>query len=119
MTRRCRLLTQDAGIWFPAYGVARGKAGTVAVGGVFGADLERLGHAIEEFRFYVSGEVFVVEGTESGITREGVSWPEPKIAMPLMQRVSSSMDSHPRVQRMCRPRDFTSSLAERIPQLRP
>jgi ketosteroid isomerase-like protein len=113
------LFTEDAEMWFPKHGVAKGKAGIARFGSILGANLQRITHAIDEFRYHISGDVVVVEGTESGVTREGIRWPDGEVSQgrfcnvfdfegALIRRLSIYVDP-----------DFTSSHEERIRQLRP
>ena len=113
------LFTEDAEMWFPKHGLAKGKAGIARFGGILGAGLERLTHAIEEFRYYGDGDVIVVEGTESGITRDGVAWPDGEISQGRFCNVFEFEGSLIRGLRIYVDPDFTSSHVERVRQLRP
>lgn len=53
------LFTEDAEMWFPKYGDAKGKPDIERFAEVLSAHLRSLTHAIDEFRYYVRGDVIV------------------------------------------------------------
>lgn len=110
------LFTDDIELWFPKFGTGRGHA-------ALGQFAERLAlasitHDIDAFRYVVSGDTVVVEGTERGVTKDGITWPDGEISQgrfccvfdfrgPLISRLSIYVDP-----------DFTSEHTGRIAELR-
>lgn len=70
------LFTEDVQMFFPKFGVAHGKAAMALFSQRMDAELESLEHDINGFHHIVSGDFVVVEGTESGVTRDGLRWPD-------------------------------------------
>ncbi|QRK08844.1 nuclear transport factor 2 family protein [Archangium violaceum] len=112
------LFTDDVQLFFPKFGVSRGKAGLARFSQLLTSYLESIEHDIEGFRYVVSGDSIVVEGTERGVTRDGVHWPDNEISQgrfcnvfefegPLIRRVHIYVDP-----------DFTSADLERVRLLR-
>ncbi|WNG39418.1 hypothetical protein F0U61_41455 [Archangium violaceum] len=112
------LFTDDVQLFFPKFGVSRGKAELARFSQRLTNYLESIEHDIEGFRYVVSGDSIVVEGTERGVTRAGVHWPDNEISQgrfcnvfefdgPLIRRVHIYVDP-----------DFTSEDLERIRLLR-
>ncbi|NMO13779.1 nuclear transport factor 2 family protein [Pyxidicoccus fallax] len=108
------LFTDDVQFCFPKFGLVHGKAALARFGQVMAGALERLEHDIDGFNYIVSGDFVVVEGTERGVTRKGVHWPDGVISQgrfcnvfqfegPLIRRVHVYVDP-----------DFTSADQERI-----
>jgi ketosteroid isomerase-like protein len=68
------LFADDIEIFFPKFGIARGK---VAFGefakGLLGS-LSSVAHDMEKLSYIVSGETVVVEGTTRGTLRNGQTW---------------------------------------------
>ncbi|ATB36167.1 hypothetical protein CYFUS_001581 [Cystobacter fuscus] len=112
------LFTDDVQFFFPKFGVSRGKAELARFSQMLTSYLESIEHDIEGFRYVVSGDSIVVEGTERGVTRGGVHWPDNEISQgrfcnvfefdgPLIRRVHIYVDP-----------DFTSADLERVRLLR-
>lgn len=70
------LFTEDVELFFPKFGLARGKAAVAEFGARLAAELESLEHGIPGLRKIVAGDTIVVEGTERGVTRGGLRWPD-------------------------------------------
>jgi len=70
------LFTEDVQMFFPKFGLGHSKAHMIQFSEIMGRHLERLEHDIENFNYIVAGDYVVVEGTERGVTREGVTWPD-------------------------------------------
>lgn len=70
------LFTDDVQMFFPKFGLAHGKAALVKFSETLTSELESIEHDIEAFNYIVSGNFVVVEGTERGVTRSGVRWPD-------------------------------------------
>lgn len=70
------LFTDDATMYFPKLGFARGKVqiGLFAQG--FGEEIVEIAHDIDNFRFYPSGDFVIVEGREKGKTKSAGAWPD-------------------------------------------
>ncbi|ASU83699.1 hypothetical protein CDO52_13700 [Nocardiopsis gilva YIM 90087] len=68
------LFDEHADAWFPKWGVAHGRQ---AIGRMFG-DVSQLfdsiSHNLEWLKFYVAGDVVIVEGTTQGVTAKGIEW---------------------------------------------
>jgi len=74
------LFTEDVQMLFPKFGYGYGKADMIRFSEIMGRHLERLEHDIENFNYIVAGDSVVVEGTERGVTRNGVHWPDGRIS---------------------------------------
>lgn len=74
------LFTDDVEMFFPKFGVGRGKEDMIAFSKLMEEHLECLKHDIEAFNYIVSKDCVVVEGTERGVTRDGVQWPDGRIS---------------------------------------
>jgi len=70
------LFTEDVELFFPKFGLTRGKAALAEFSARLAAELESLEHDIPGLRIIVAGDTIVVEGTEAGVTRGGVRWPD-------------------------------------------
>lgn len=70
------LFTEDATLYFPKFGVVRGKAAIGAFAQGFGSEIVEIEHDIDHFNIYPSGDILVVEGTERGRSRTGGAWPK-------------------------------------------
>jgi ketosteroid isomerase-like protein len=70
------IFTDDVQIFFPKMGLAHGKAALVKFSEILMNHLESIEHDIEAFNYIISGNVVVVEGTERGLTRQGIRWPD-------------------------------------------
>ncbi|WP_342235412.1 nuclear transport factor 2 family protein [Inquilinus sp. OTU3971] len=70
------LFTEDVELFFPKFGLTRGKAAVAQFGARLTAELESLEHDIPGLRTIVAGDTIVVEGTEAGVTRAGLRWPD-------------------------------------------
>jgi ketosteroid isomerase-like protein len=70
------LFTNDVQIFFPKFGLAHGKTALVQFSDIMNSQLESIEHDIGAFNYIVSGNCVVVEGTERGVTRNGVRWPD-------------------------------------------
>lgn len=70
------LFTDDVQMFFPKFGLARGKAALMEFSERLAGELEMLEHDIDGFHHIVAGNIVVVEGTERGVTRSGVRWPD-------------------------------------------
>jgi len=70
------LFTDDATMYCPKLGLARGKAqiGLFAQG--FGEEIVEIAHDIDNFSFYPSGDFVIVEGREKGKTKSAGAWPD-------------------------------------------
>lgn len=71
------MLTDDIELYFPKFGTRSGKAAfTVFVEGLL-TQIQSLQHYPEQYSYIASGDLLVVEGWESGVARDGTSWPIP------------------------------------------
>jgi ketosteroid isomerase-like protein len=70
------LFTEDVELFFPKFGLTRGKAAVAEFGARLATELESLEHDIPRLRTIVAGDTIVVEGTEAGVTRSGLRWPD-------------------------------------------
>ena len=70
------LFTDDVELFFPKLGRVRGKPAFARFAATLGAEMARLEHDVDGFRIVASGDTVVVEGTERGVTQDGVAWPD-------------------------------------------
>jgi N-ethylmaleimide reductase len=70
------LFTEDVQLFFPKFGSAHGKAALIKFSEIMTNQLESIEHDIGAFNYIVSGNFIVVEGTEHGVMRSGVPWPD-------------------------------------------
>lgn len=68
------LFTEDAEVYFPKYGVGRGREALMAIGGGLMKVVRSITHDTSTFTFIANDEHVVVEGTSSGTTADGVDW---------------------------------------------
>ncbi|TFW09949.1 nuclear transport factor 2 family protein [Oxalobacteraceae bacterium OM1] len=69
------MFSDQVQVYFPKFGTRTGKAAVLNfVQGLLG-NLQSLTHAVESYNYLVVGNTVVVEGTESGVMRDGTSWP--------------------------------------------
>jgi len=69
------LFTDDVQAFFPKFGIGHGKA-AVRFSQTLMSELESIQHDFNAFNYISSGSFVVVEGTERGVTRSGVHWPD-------------------------------------------
>ena len=68
--------SEDAEVFFPKWGVARGKAEVIQMFTDVGGTLKRIKHHYDGFTWYMNGiDSFAVEGTSEGEHRDGVDEP--------------------------------------------
>lgn len=70
------VFTDDVQMFFPKFGLAHGKAALAKLSETLTGELASIEHDIDGFHYIVSGNFVVVEGTERGVTRNGVYWPD-------------------------------------------
>jgi ketosteroid isomerase-like protein len=68
------LFTDDVEVFFPKFGVSRGKAAFGELASGLLATLQSLAHDQPGLAFISSGTTVVVEGTTRGVTRDGTAW---------------------------------------------
>jgi ketosteroid isomerase-like protein len=68
------LFADDVEIFFPKFGVARGKAAFWDLARGLLGSLSSLAHDIDKFSYITSGQTVVVEGTTYGVLRNGQTW---------------------------------------------
>jgi SnoaL-like domain len=68
------LFTDDVQLYFPKFGITKGKAafGELATG-LLGS-LQAIAHHISEFHYIMGADAIVVEGTTYGSDRTGAEW---------------------------------------------
>lgn len=112
------LCTEDIQLFFPKFGLAHGKAAVAEFSRRLTRELESLEHDIDGFHHIAAGDFVVVEGTERGVTRAGIRWPDGVVSQgrfcnvfefdgPLIRRVHIYVDP-----------DYTSADQDRIRILR-
>jgi ketosteroid isomerase-like protein len=68
------LFTEDVELYFPKFGIGRGKDQMLsALGGVM-QSLERITHDLSSLAFIEEGPRVAVEGCTSGVTSDGTAW---------------------------------------------
>lgn len=72
--------TTDVDFYFPKFGFAKGREGIRNFCIRVGSGLKSIHHDIKNFNIIASGNYIVVEGQESGVTKNGVKWPDNKIS---------------------------------------
>ncbi|MFF1542191.1 nuclear transport factor 2 family protein [Streptomyces sp. NPDC058291] len=70
------VFTEDAQMFYPKFGIARGKAQIGAFAQGLGREITSLEHEIESFTVLTSGSYVIVEGAERGTTMSGVDFPD-------------------------------------------
>ncbi|SMQ30406.1 Ketosteroid isomerase-related protein [Pseudomonas helmanticensis] len=69
------LFSDDVQLFFPKFGTRTGKAQVVEFVQGLMSKLESLKHDVGTYNFIASGQIVVVEGTESGVAKNGEHWP--------------------------------------------
>jgi ketosteroid isomerase-like protein len=72
------LMTEDVQFFFPKFGVGYGKPAVAELARGLFESLASLRHDMDRMHILTSGDHVIVEGFESGVTRDGVVWPDPK-----------------------------------------
>jgi ketosteroid isomerase-like protein len=70
------LFTEDASMYFPKLGIAKGKEEIAHFAQGFAAEIIEIKHDIDNFNIMPSGNFIIVEGQESGKTRSGGAFPD-------------------------------------------
>jgi len=69
------MFTDNVQLYFPKFGTRSGKGEVIAfIRGLLGK-LESLKHEVDTYNYIASGNLVVVEGTESGVMKDGTTWP--------------------------------------------
>ena len=68
------LFTEDAQIYFPKFGIARGKAAFGELASGLFKRVSKLSHDLSTFTYVVTRDVIVVEGKTQGMDVEGRRW---------------------------------------------
>ena len=69
------MFSDNVTLYFPKFGTRSGKAEIVNfIQGLLG-NLQSLRHDVDTYRYIAAGNTVVVEGTESGVMKDGASWP--------------------------------------------
>lgn len=68
------LFTEDVQIFFPKFGIGKGKAALFELGSGLTTVLASVVHDIDTFLYFVSGNRLTVEGTTRGTTKSGTNW---------------------------------------------
>jgi ketosteroid isomerase-like protein len=74
------LYTDDVELFFPKFGLGRGKDDMADFANRLWVDLASLEHDIDGLDIMVSGDHVIVEGHEWGTTADGDPWPDGKIS---------------------------------------
>jgi SnoaL-like domain len=70
-----QMFTDDVELRFPKFGTQSGKAAVGAfVQGLLG-EVRSLSHYPKDYTYIASGDIVVAEGWESGILKDGTTWP--------------------------------------------
>jgi len=70
------IFTEDAQMFYPKFGIARGKAQIGAFAQGLGRGISSLQHEIDSFTVLTSGNYVIVEGAEKGTTMSGTAFPD-------------------------------------------
>jgi len=68
------LFTEDAQIFFPKFGIGRGRTAILEVMSGLGGRVQSVEHASDSFVYIASGSLLAVEGTTRGVLKNGVRW---------------------------------------------
>ena len=68
------LFTEDAQIFFPKFGVGRGRTAILEVMSGLGGRVQSIEHPSDSFVYITSGNLLAVEGTTRGALKNGVRW---------------------------------------------
>src|SRR5258706_14807998 len=68
------LFTDDVQLYFPKFGVAKGKQAFGELASGLLGSLSEFGHDLSSFRYVIAKDVVVVEGTTRGADRTGNRW---------------------------------------------
>ena len=68
------LMTEDVELYFPKFGIGRGKAAFGEMAAGMGRVFEFVEHDFRTYSFICSGTTLVVEGTTRGQLKTGQSW---------------------------------------------
>lgn len=68
------VFTDDVEVYYPKFGVARGKAAFGELGAGMASLIASMRHPIELMTFYPSGNSMIVEGLTQGVDHQGRSW---------------------------------------------
>lgn len=71
------LMTEDVQIYFPKFGVGYGKQAILEFAAGLMTQIATFTHDIDRMNFIANGAFVVVEGFESGTTKDGRAWPDP------------------------------------------
>lgn len=112
------LFTEDVELFFPKFGLTRGKAAVAEFGARLAAELESLEHDIPGLHTIVAGDTIVVEGTEAGVTRSGLRWPDGVVSQGRFCDVFTFAGTLIRSVHIYVDPDFTSADRDRIRILR-
>jgi len=74
------LFTDDVQIYFPKFGVAKGKAAFGELASGLLGSLKAIAHFISDFSYVIGSNSVVVEGRTYGADRQGVEWSGGKTA---------------------------------------
>lgn len=69
------LFSDDVQLFFPKFGTRTGKEQVVAFVQGLMSQLDSLKHDVDTYNYIASGRIVVVEGTESGVAKNGEHWP--------------------------------------------
>lgn len=70
------LFSEDMEMHFPKFGIGRGKRVLAEFAKHMSRVIAEIGHHTDHFKYVISDDTIVVEGTEFGRLRDGRSWPD-------------------------------------------
>lgn len=68
------IFTEDAQIYFPKFGLAKGKPKIMELATGLGKEIREANHDTRNYLFLPFGQHLAVEGTTTGVTTGGVRW---------------------------------------------
>jgi ketosteroid isomerase-like protein len=68
------LFTEDAQIYFPKFGIGRGRQAILEVLSGLGSTIQSVQHPSDSFVYIQSGNYLAVEGTSRGVLKSGAHW---------------------------------------------
>ncbi|SDI95456.1 nuclear transport factor 2 family protein [Pseudomonas abietaniphila] len=69
------LFCDDVQLFFPKFGTHTGKAKVIEFVQGLKSKLDSLNHDVRTYNYIANGQIVVVEGTESGVAKNGKHWP--------------------------------------------
>lgn len=112
------LYTDDVELFFPKFGLGRGKDDMVEFAHRLWLDLGSIEHDIDGLDIMISGDRVIVEGREWGTLADGTAWPDGQISSGRFCNVFTFRGTQISSVHIYADPDIASTHAEKIEQLR-